>query len=432
MKRPLITLLLSGLLLRIVLLFAAYSWDVNSHITWGKEVLERGITGFYDRPTIDHFSTIYPNYPPVSIYCFTIMYEVYSLCKIMLWQLNIHIPVFPSALVTWFDSREAMAGFMKLPAVLADIGIGYILYKMILAYKRDHLSALFAVVFFLFNPVFWYTSALWGQIDSIPIFFVLLSFYTLLYTDRKLLPVIIFTLALLSKQTSSIFILLLIVAYLKKYSVASFLKSIGISIVMFWIFFVPFYQQGNILLFPFQTYIQRILTVSGIPFASNHAFNFWALVTQWTDIADTTQGLGMSYRAWGYSIAVLLMIPAYWFACRRVLSSKSLYFTALVTALTVFLFFTRIHERHIQQGLIFFIPFAVFDKKIRIMYWTASFIHMANLYHNWSTPRIESLVSVVLSPVTFNTLTIVLIGIYCYLIYLYFRRSSWSQKDSTV
>ncbi len=431
-KFPLMTLLLVGFIMRILLIFIDYSWDVNSHITWGKEVIERGISGFYDRPTIDQFSTIYPNYPPLTIYLFTLCYQLYLIIKSVLWQMNILLPAFPSTVVTWFDSREVIAGFMKIPSIIADIGTGYLLYRLVMKYNANRVNAIYAVAFYLFNPVFWYTSALWGQVESIPIFLILLSYYLLLYTDKKYVPLIIFTLALLSKQTSIIFIPVILVAYLKKYSISSLLKSAGVSLALFWLMTIPFYQQGNILLYPFTTYVFRILGVSGIPFASNHAFNFWALITQWRDISDTAQFMSIGYRYWGYCISGMFGVIIYWFSIRRSLSSKNIYFTSLITAFTVYLFFTRMHERHLQQALIFFIPFAIVDKRINMLYIVVSFIHMVNLYHNWSVPRVDAVLQVVLSIITVNILILGLLCVYGYMLYLYVRQTGWIRKSDTV
>lgn len=432
LKKPLFTLLVWGFIIRIMILFFAYSWDVNSHITWGKELIERGIQGFYDRPTIDHFSTIYPNYPPLSIYLFSLFYGLYSLCKHVLWQMNILFPVFPSFIVTWFDTREVIAAFMKIPSILADIGISYMLYLIVLRYKNEKLSALYAVVFFLFNPVFWYTSALWGQIESIAIFFILISFYLLLYSDRKIASIIMLIFALLTKQTSIVFLPVFFIFYLKKYSLVSSIISSFVALIVFWLAFIPFYQQGNILLFPFSIYIQRILSVSGIPFASNHAFNYWALITQWKDVADTIYGWGMQYRYWGYLIVFTLSIFIFFRSIQRSLSSKNMFFTALIFAFTVYLFFTRIHERHLQQSLVFFIPFVIFDKKMKIAYYIISFIHFINLYHNWSVVRNELLIQVILSPITVNILILVLLVTYFYIFSVFVRNNGWLQKQNEV
>lgn len=431
-KHPLVTLLFWGLVLRILLLFFAYSWDVNSHITWGKEAIERGLSGFYDRPTIDHFSGLYPNYPPLSIYLFMISYQLYRAVAFVLWSLNVTFAVFPSAIVSWFETREVIAGFLKLPPVLADIGVGVLLYKMILKYKRDHLAAWYAVIFYLFNPVFWYTSALWGQIESIGIFFILWSFYLLLYSNNRFIPLLVFTFAVLTKQTTVIFVPIIVIAYLKKYSFNDLLKGGILSLGVFWIFFIPFYQQGNVLLYPFNTYLTRILTASGLPFVSNHAFNFWAIVTGWQDIADTEPFVALSYRVWGYVISIIIGIFLYWRYIGRSLSSKSIYFMALIYGLTIYMFFTRIHERHIQQAFVFLIPFAVFDRRLKWVYVLISIVHFMNLYHNWSIPRIEWLMPVVLSLVTVNISILLLLSTYIYILYLFMRRAGWMQSDNKV
>jgi hypothetical protein len=57
-------------------------------------------------------------------------------------------------------------GLLKLPAILADVGIAAVAYALAASW-RGHRAGLVAAALFLFLPVAWYDSALWGQVDAI-------------------------------------------------------------------------------------------------------------------------------------------------------------------------------------------------------------------------------------------------------------------------
>ena len=93
----------------------------------------------------------------------------------------------------------------------------------------------------------------------------------------------------------------------------------------------------NAILFPFDTYYQKILTASGLPFISNHAFNFWAIVSQWKDIPDTKIFFGITYRNWSYLIAsffMLLILKKLW---KGRLDAYKMFFAAGLGAFAAFL-----------------------------------------------------------------------------------------------
>lgn len=185
-KKPsrLTQIIILGLTLRLILLFLDFGFDVNNHIVWAKEAIKYGLPGFYERAQVERFTTTYPNYSPLAIFLFIIAYGLYQFVFKATWRVNLWLPLFPSKLVIFLEKRQALAGFMKLPAVFFDLALVVLIYRWIRMKKDKNniFGPLAAVSFILFNPGFFYNSSYFGQIESIPLFFILLSLYLLFFS----------------------------------------------------------------------------------------------------------------------------------------------------------------------------------------------------------------------------------------------------------
>ena len=72
---------------------------------------------------------------------------------------------------------------IKLPPILADAAIGYLAWSMARELGARQSVALLAALFFILNPVSWFDSAVWGQVDSFGVVFLLLGLREL-WRDR--------------------------------------------------------------------------------------------------------------------------------------------------------------------------------------------------------------------------------------------------------
>src|SRR3989339_2052319 len=196
-KNFLFSLFLFGLIIRLSIIFYDYSWDVNNHMVWARDLLARGPQNFYETQSSNVFAWLTPNYPPLAIFIFVVMKLLNPLIHNIYWWLNLHISFIPSNLIFFLEKTVFLAALMKIPAILADLGIAMFVFLFAKKINPKNKKSQFIVTsLILFNPVFIYNSALWGQIDSIPIFFVLSSVYFLLYTEKSIVSTILFTLAL--------------------------------------------------------------------------------------------------------------------------------------------------------------------------------------------------------------------------------------------
>lgn len=420
-KNFLFFIFLLGLVIRLSMIFYDYSWDVNNHMVWAKDLLARGPQNFYETQSSNVFAWLTPNYPPLAIFIFVIMRLLNPLIHSFYWWLNLHIPFIPSNFIFFLEKTVFLAALMKIPAILADLGIAFIILlftkKMI---PKDKKNQIVAVSLILFNPAFIFNSALWGQIDSIPIFFVLLSIYFLVYTRQSVISSTMFMLALLVKPTALIFLPVYAVLFIKKFGFKKSIMSLFIINIIFYLFFLPFLKDKNIL-YPYQVYLNKILNAQSLPYVTNGAFNFWVLIAGFRGIKDTAPFLlNIPYRIFGYAIVGLINA----LVIMRLIVSKKVtedFFIALfVTAFAAFLFLTKMHERYSLLPIVFLLLFSLKKTKFIGLFILLSIISFINHYHNWAVPRIEFIMKIIDSMPFVYFISLTNVVIFFYLLWSFF------------
>lgn len=405
--------LTAGLLLRLFLSIQIYSGDVNNHISWAKDSVNFGFSGMYEREFPSRYGTMTPTYPPITLFLFTIFYSLFNFLYKLSWSLNLSFSVFPSGLINFFEDQDTLPAFLKLPAIFADLGIALFVFMFVKKFVSNRKWPLIGASLVLFNPAFFYNSAYWGQIESLPLFFILASFYFLLYTKKLLISALFLIVALLTKQTSIIFVPVYALAFYNKFSLRDAIKALTASTLFFWLFFFPFYQKGNLFLFPFSTYLNKIQTGSGSDYVTDHAFNFWAVVSGFGKIPDSTAFLfGIPFSFWGYAIFISSFLVILYTMHIRKCSPFQVLFGAGLIGFSAFLFLTRMHERYLEQAL----PFLLLISVIKVRYlWTfiiLSLFYLVNLYHNWWAPRIDLFVNFLSNTWVINFFIFAIIAIF--------------------
>lgn len=404
----LIRIFILALAIRLSLLFFDYSWDVNNHIVWAYDLHTRGFLNFYTIQSSNVFATIYPNYPPLSMFMFYAVYLLQSVIHSIAWFLNTHISVFPSNLIFFLETKTFLAGLMKLPAIFADLGLAYICYLFALKLIKKNASVIALLI--LFNPVFIFNSSLWGQIDSIPLLFVLWAFYILFYTKKSLLSGVLFAISLLIKPTSLLFLPVYIFALWKRTGSKTILKISLLSIILFYLCFAPFHDWSNPLTYPVDTYFAKILEAQSLKFVTNGAFNFWGVFTPLENPVDTSLFLfGLPFRYWGYGAVLsflLLFIKKMW----RSNKPEQFLLMSFFFSMTAFLFLTRMHERYALLPLPFLLLASTKYKTLQKSFYILSFIAFFNHYINWTVPMIPFITNALKHPyvgVFFSALNVI-------------------------
>lgn len=173
-----------------------------------------------------------------------------------------------------------MAIFLKIPAIVCDIIIVYLIFYLASKHYNIYISTILASIYAIL-PVIFTNSAAWGQMDSVYGLFVLLSFIAIL--DKKYLSVIIYyTLAVFLRAETLILLPLvasfMIYSFIKnplirtKMIVASISAFIGIIVLS-----LPFTVLLGGAKPVFYIFSRFIATATATPVFSSNAFNFYGI-----------------------------------------------------------------------------------------------------------------------------------------------------------
>jgi len=378
-SKSLFLFLLLGLLFRLSIAYFQYSGDVRNHIAWGEGMLS-GMFGFFDQKFAGFND---PNYPPLTIILFGLSSWLYQIFGKLVSFLNQTIPIFPSKLVFLMPTLNMKALFLKLPSIFADIGIAWTIYHLTSS-KKETIKKL-VVGLFLFNPAVIYLSTVWGQIESIPILFLLLSLLALkknkssskISSQNFYLSHLFFILAALSKQTALWLLPVFIVLWLKNKPLKIFLQGLFLQVIVFVLLYLPFTHS---LIKPFVLYLQTLAGSSTL--ASEAVWNIWHFIYP-PSTQDSTLLLGLSIRLW----SILLILLSIAFIIIKFSKNKlTLYQSLFWLSLAAFFLQTRVHEKHLFPALVFFILDYRPSLSRTIGFLFLTFYHLSNLYWTLGLP----------------------------------------------
>lgn len=377
-------ILLAALIVRLLLIPLSFHSDLNTYSIWGRYASEFGLRGFYDWLNFGNYAR--PDYPPLSMVLFLIIYKIWHFLFGIVWRLNITFSLFPSNFVPWFE-KEGILVLLKLPGVIADLGIGCLIYNYFK--KRSLTKAKFAASLFLFNPAVVYLSSSWGQLDSVVGFLGLWGLILLVKEKYGVSFTSFFTSVMLKVTMAPSGIIFLLQALKQKISLLkiTILSLMGLLYlyVTGWIFI-----DKNPVPWVFNLYFGKLVKGAvTLPFINLNAFNFWGGIVGLERIEETTLFLGIPYYLWAWGLVFLLLLAVIW----KFIKGSNLFYSATMIFYTIFMFGSRIHERYLYPVFLF-LPFVVIKyPRLRKPFYILSLIFFINLYHWWWFPRIGFLVS---------------------------------------
>ncbi len=145
---PIAILLAAGLALRLLIAYVLFPGeglgsDLHLFGVWAQTLVDHGPGGFYENAG-------FADYPPGYLW--------------ILWPLGLVGNALAG--VTGQAPADVISSLIKLPAIIADLLVALLLYWSVSRWQSKR-AGLIAAALFLFLPVTWYDSALWGQVDSI-------------------------------------------------------------------------------------------------------------------------------------------------------------------------------------------------------------------------------------------------------------------------
>lgn len=325
-----------ALLLRFILsFFGTLHLDQGTFIAWSNILVRDGFKNFYNG-----WSDYLPGY----------LYFLWALGKIN--SLGIISQSF----------------LYKLPANIADILTGLLIYKILKKSKGERWGTVGAIIY-LFNPAVLFNSSLWGQVDSLTALFAVFSIYQL-PSSIYLSSISLAFGTLIKPQTAFIFPVILFMMFKEKWKYKKIFFYLLIGLFVFIAGFIPFWNHGNLISFIFG---RLGISANQYPYTSVNAFSFWGLIGFWrTD--------KIYFQVGGYSLVLISAIFLF-FKIRKV--KKPEYYLLSFVFGASFVFFTRMHERHL---LPIFAPLtiaAIENPILLVPYIGFSLMYIANLYYSY-------------------------------------------------
>lgn len=350
-----------GLIVRLILSVTApqCSIDVGLFKYWGQQCVEDGIPSFY--ANAEQYSL---DYPPLYIY------------------------------FLWFNTLLAQAlnlvgtvGYtllIKLPSMLADCVIAFLLYKMC-DKRMNRKWILFIVSIWLFNPMVLLDSAAWGQVESLQALPIVIMLYCIL--KKRLVPAsVALAFAVILKPQGIFLIPILGFAWLhrlirdREMSVArkfgSMFGCVGAFVGTITVVALPFgiLQKPNFFSWLVNLYVG---TANGYKGATVNSYNFYYLLGEnWTNDSEPWL-LGWSFFQWGmlFIVVICLLAGALYLFGKMDQGSPFLIASMLVYAVTMF--GPRMHERYFFPCIILLLVAAIYANN-RLLLWLYAGISAVN------------------------------------------------------
>jgi Gpi18-like mannosyltransferase len=324
-QKKLLILLAAGFLLRLILAaaFEGCRTDLECFGQWAQMAAKTNLFSFY---TTMHAEYRFIDYPPLYIY---ILYPIGKLAQLLnLTTLN------------WLARL-----LLKLPSLLTDVAITYLFYQ----FSKKHLPSRLSfglAAFYLFNPLIWYNSAIWGQVDSVFTLWVVAGFLCL-SAGKVSLATIPFMAAVLTKPQGIIFLPVLFFELLRQKKIRGFLSAALYAVLTCLLISLPF-SFGQSPDWIIKLYLS---TANQYPFASLNAANLFTLFGA-NFVSDSQPFLFLPYRLWGYIFItmVTLLVGFLYLRGKKEVNTASL--TGLMMIFGAFVLMHRMHERYIYPAAI--------------------------------------------------------------------------------
>jgi Gpi18-like mannosyltransferase len=348
-KRRLMSIMLLGLLIRIFLapITKGHSTDVLCFSYWADFVASKGISNFYT-------SDIFVDYPPAYIYILFLIGKVQHLFSVSM-------------------TSHYMLFLIKLPAIIADVLLGYIIYRVAKP-RVSNKKALIITSLYIFNPAIIINSSVWAQIDGFYTLFIAL-FLLSLYENKLSRALVIYTVSILIKPQSLIFAPILICVFLQKREWRNIIKAIVFSGLTAIIIILPFTGSQKLL----WIVDKYKATLSSYPYASINAFNLFSLSKgNWVSYKESF--FYLDYKTWGTIFIVFITLFSIYIYLKGKEKHK-LFYIAYFIVNAVFVLSAKMHERYVFPALALGLMLYIYSKEFKILltFIVASLTHFINV-----------------------------------------------------
>ncbi len=390
--RVLAVLLGAGLAFRLLIVLlvpgAGFGVDLNAFRFWAANLAEQGPFGFYDRG-------FFIDYTPGYLY--------------VLWLLG-----YLGQLV------GGLGDLVKVPAIVADLVLAWLVYDLVRDLGGGRRAARFGAAIIVANPITWFDSALWGQVDAVGCIPLLLGLREL-WRGRYERAAVLATVAAVIKPQLGILAVLVGAVVLRRAiwgappgtlerrraesslsaragsepgrpAPLRILTSAGAAFVTASLLAAPFGLS-------FVDLLRQVAEAAGgYPYLTVNAYNLWALVERggsglaangaW--LCDAVAGtpcppgsavtLGPLWAVFvGTSLLLLAMLAIVLVAARRP-DPRTLTIALAALAVVFFILPTRVHERYLFPFFVVGAVLAAASLRWRAAYGVLGVANALNLY----------------------------------------------------
>lgn len=320
-RLPIAAILLLGLFIRLPFLAADFhaTNDLDAYRLWARVIHTQGLAAVYEQTDA--------NYPPLLLYAFGFAASLEA---------------------RWSLDEGALTALLKLPSILADLlTAGLIAWTI-----RDRAPGwrLFICALYALNPAVWYVSTYWGQTDSVYTLFLVTSVIAL--GKRRIVPAwAAYALALGTKVQSLALAPLLFSATWVQSGTRGLGRGLAASTGVGAMLWLPWLVDGR-----FGEAVQSSLTVANVvPRVDVSGYNLWYLM-RLGDVHNVSSllhpaGLPLSYQQIGLGLFGACAAFAAMQVWRQ--RARSLMLPSALTAMSLFMLLTNVHERYLFPTLAF-------------------------------------------------------------------------------
>ena len=349
--------------LPLAYLLDGFAGDINLFKHWGQLCNDIGFSNVYFQ------EDLFLDYPPLYLY-------VLSGLDIIRQSLGIDF------------NGDFYTLIMKLPAMIADCFIAFIIYKMAKRKFCDSHSIYLAMLYF-FNPLSIIDSTVWGQIEAIFLLLILVSLLKL-NQNKFVLSGIFYAMAILLKPQAFIYAPVFLFYGIWRKNYIGLIKGVMTSLITILILSIPFTRSID-----FTWLINRYMaTLDQYNYYSVNAYNFMAGIgLNWIVVPDNIFSTILNIVT---PVVATALCGAYMYFNR---SRESIFIAASLVMSTIFMFSVKMHERYFFSAIILiFFAFLINKNKklfqIYIAFSVVSFLNTAivlyekEIFHSHSDIRI--------------------------------------------
>jgi Gpi18-like mannosyltransferase len=367
--KPIFPLMLGGLVVRLLLaLLPGFGIDIGTFEAWSRQLAQDGPWNFYSS---DFFTDYAPGY----------MYVLMFIGKI---DQSVHF------------TNDQYEYVLKLPSIAADMASAYLLYLLL---ERQRMGVrLGAVAIYVAFPAALLIGPVWGQVDSLLAFFLLLTVY-FVARDRPVAGAVAYTIGFLTKPQAvaalpfiAFWVLRQHPSQVREPVPRVWLECVGAALVTFLVLITPFFTDHP---WGIIGQLYDATNVENYRVNSFWAYNFWNVfgifesgfrcdvpVSQCAAGAHPTEIFGLYTRYWGLlltGVSLVAIIGTLW----RARGTGHLALGVALSVLAFYMFMTRMHERYVFAA---FLPLLaacalIHSRALWAGFVSLAVIHVLNLYH---------------------------------------------------